>query len=136
MATVRPRHRNSIALQHVNRGEGGGKEKRSRCIHTRLHCSAYFICAFVKLFPFLTDNIALSVSGQFRNCRHRHTAALYSYINIIRTAGRRVGDDVGGGGGGGGEKGERNGAAGEGARAHTLRHSNRIPNFPRGLSRG
>lgn len=29
----------------------------------------YFFFLFVKLFPFLTDNIALSVSGQFRNCR-------------------------------------------------------------------
>jgi len=29
----------------------------------------FFFVLFVKLFPFLTDNIALSVSGQFRNCR-------------------------------------------------------------------
>lgn len=51
----------------------------------------YFICVFVKLFPFLTDNIALSVSGQFRNCRHRHTLArnslyrtsyIYTYARI------------------------------------------------------
>lgn len=60
---------------------------------------------FTKLFPFLTDNIALSVSGQYRNCRIRfiytytHTSPLPSPLILSRSYSLQIRTRGGGGDG-------------------------------------
>lgn len=88
MATVRPRHRNSIALQHVNRGEGGG-ERKTIALYTHaftLQCVFYLcVCEIVSVFDRQYRVIGLGTVPKLPAPAHGRALLIYKY-NTYRRA--------------------------------------------------